>query len=280
MKIQAVINRVKLYYKGGIDDSTTRDKILFGNPDKECTGIAITLWASMEVIQKAADAGANLLICHEALFWNHGDHTDWLQEQKNQAFLKKKQLLESSGIVVWRNHDYIHSGIPVNNQYCDGIFYGFAKKMNWESYIVGTCGIPTIFEIPEVDIPILAKQMMQKLQLNGLRLIGNRNTKVRKVCLCLHIWGDAEDNQIIHATDHENYDVLLPGELVDFTVAEYIKDCGLQGMNKAMLIPGHFNIEEPGMEYMLQYVEKAIGTPISCIYIPSKDMYEYFKQIE
>ena len=119
MKIYEVISKIKAYHKGldrngnPIDEKTTRDKILYGNPDQECTKIVTTCWATTDVIRKAQKIGANLIICHEALFWNHGDHTDWLSD--NSVFKKKKQLLDESGIVVWRDHDYIHSGIPMKD---------------------------------------------------------------------------------------------------------------------------------------------------------------------
>ena len=89
MQIQKVIDKLKAYHKGEwegkqIDEETTRDKVLYGNPYQECTGIVTTCWATIDVIKKAALQGANLIIAHEALFWNHGDHTDWLQEEENK----------------------------------------------------------------------------------------------------------------------------------------------------------------------------------------------------
>ena len=105
MLIQTVIDHIKEYHKGvfegkQINEQTTRDKVLYGNPHQECTGIITTCWASVDVIREAAKRGANLIIAHEALFWNHGDHTDWLQEENNQSFLAKKKLLDEAGIVV------------------------------------------------------------------------------------------------------------------------------------------------------------------------------------
>ena len=87
MKISEAIQSIKAYHRGTsrgepIDPAKTRDQILYGDPERELTGVVTTCFASYEVIAKAIDAGANLVICHEALFWNHGDHTDWLQDNK------------------------------------------------------------------------------------------------------------------------------------------------------------------------------------------------------
>ncbi|MBR0385083.1 MAG: Nif3-like dinuclear metal center hexameric protein [Erysipelotrichaceae bacterium] len=122
MKICEIIDIVKKNCKGygTIDDNTTRDKVLYGETDKECTGIVTTIYASVDVIKKAHELGVNFIIAHEALFWNHGDHTDWLQD--NKTFQLKKKLLDDYDITVWRDHDYIHSYVNHDGQWVDGIF--------------------------------------------------------------------------------------------------------------------------------------------------------------
>ena len=138
MKINTIIENMKKYHKGygTIDEDKTRDKVLYGNINQECTGIVTSCWASVDVIKYAIEKGANLIISHEALFWNHGDHQEWLEESKNSVYLEKRKLLDDHQIVVWRNHDYIHSGIPYNGDYIDGIFLGLAKKMGWEDKLI------------------------------------------------------------------------------------------------------------------------------------------------
>ena len=98
MQISEIIRRVKKYHKGTvkgqpIDETKTRDKVLFGDVNQECTGIVTTIYASIDVINKAIEYGANFIICHEALFWYRGDYTDWLEEQENKTYLLKKKLL-------------------------------------------------------------------------------------------------------------------------------------------------------------------------------------------
>lgn len=64
-------------------------------------------------------------------------------------------------------------------------------------------------------------------------------------------------------------------EIVDFTLAEYIRDSSMLGMDRAIIGMGHFNLEEPGMEYMTTYLPAAIQADIPCSYIQSGDMYAY-----
>lgn len=283
MLINQMIENIKKYHKGygTIDETTTRDKILYGDANQECTGVVTTCWASVDVIRFAIEKGANFIICHEALFWNHGDHTDWLEESKNEVYLEKKQLLDTHGIVVWRNHDYIHSGIPYNGSYIDGIFLGLAKKMNWDKMIKNTvnpmvdtlqCSMAYEFD-HAIEATDLAKQLVDTCNLNGIKLIGNDQAKIKKAAVLFHVFGDAKE-QIVN-TDKSDIDCLLTMELIDFTYAEYIRDSGCLDKNRVALGMGHFNLEEPGMEYMLTYLDETAQCHVPAWFKQSGDNYKY-----
>lgn len=287
MKIQEVIDRIKKYSRGvsedgtPINDETTRDQVLFGTTDKECTGIVTTCFASVEVIQHAKELGANLIISHEALFWNHGDHTDWLEEEQNKVYLRKKALLLEAGITVWRDHDYIHSGLPNGKGgWYDGIFKGFLYETGLlENYVpkIGSCvqyrGMPLELRFENgITVRDLAKKIIDGAGLNGIRTIGNPDTVVHKVAIPMHQIGFA-DKQTISAINKNDIDCLITMELIDYTTNEYMRDGMMLGDTKAILAVGHFNVEEPGMKYMLQWLPEALGTSkIPMTYVQSGDM--------
>lgn len=276
MKISTVISKMKAYYKGSKDikPDTTRDQLLFGSTQKECTGIVTTQWPSVDVIRKAIELGDNLIITHEALFWNHGDHTDWLESTKNTTYLAKKQLLEAGGITVWRCHDYVHSGIPLpDGTYSDGIFYGLAKELAWDQYIVPSKNSELALRLPTSSVAALANYIIDKLDLEGARVLGNLNSHAKQVNVTFHILGDAKKE--ITDADQEGINIYLTPELVDFTLSEYIRDSSQLGQDKAVIAIGHFNLEEPGMKYMATYIPKALGESIPCRFIKSGDMYHY-----
>ncbi|NLC96328.1 MAG: hypothetical protein GX675_02010 [Erysipelotrichaceae bacterium] len=279
MKIIEIVQNIKKSCRGiafdgnRIDEKLTRDKILFGDPTQICRGIVVTCYASIDVIKEAINQGSNLIIVHETLFWNRGDKTDWLLN--NKVFLEKKELLEKNNIVVWRNHDYIHSGISTSDGYKDGIFYGIAKSLDWQDYIVGENLMPTLFEIPQISANNLAKHLIKKLGLNGLRLIGNNNAQISKVQIPLHMFGD--DNDKIRFMDEENIDAIIAMELVDFSISSYVRDAGQLGLNKTIFSVGHFNLEEVGMEYMLEYIPQIIGKNIPISFVKSGDNFTYIK---
>ena len=299
MKIREVIQKIKNYHyayfpgENGperIADRISRDQILYGDPERECTGIVTTCWASMDVIVEAGKRGANLIICHEALFWNHGDHTGWLVQRQNRTFRKKAELLDQYGITVWRDHDYIHSGIPVGNgQYADGIFYGLADTLGWTEYIdtetsaqleqvSGWNGFavkgrlnPLAYVIPPVSAGELASFLIRRLNISGAKITGDPDRTVSRVSILFHIFGDA--NELITFADEGKTDCFLSMEIVDYTLAEYVRDAAENG--PVIIGIGHFNIEEPGMNYMVNWLNEAIGEPIPCSFVQSGDSTRY-----
>ena len=281
MLISEVIQNIKDYCKGSwaghkIDDATTRDKILYGDPDQECTGIVTTIYASIDVIKKAHELGANFIIAHEALLWNRGDKRDWLEEAQNKTYLAKKKLLDDYNICVWRFHDYIHSGIPYKDDYIDGIFYGLAKVTGWENYVISEDLAGAVYvECEETTPREVAEQIKKTWNISGMKAIGNMDAKVTKILVCGHVQEGGDSNSLITRVDKEDINLLLPLELIDFTLTEYIKDSGQLGFDKAILAPGHFNLEEPGMKYIEAWIDDALKEHIDTTYVQAGDMYTY-----
>lgn len=283
MRIDEVIVAVKGYCLGispwtgeQIDEASTRDKVTYGTTEKECTGIVTCIWPTAEIIRAAMGCGANLIISHEALFWNHGDHQDVIGGTK--AYAEKKALLDAWGGTVWRCHDYIHSGVPIDDgAMVDGIFYGFAKKMGWQDCRVGDVVRCRDFEIPQTSGVELARQLVSNLGLNGTRITGDSSAQVRRVHIPKHVMGDsASDTHEINFADSEGVDALVTMEFVDFTTCEYVRDAGMLGEGKCAITVGHFNLEEPGMELMAEWLPEALGTSeVPVCFVPMGDTYQY-----
>ncbi len=104
--------------------------------------------------------------------------------------MAKKKLLDEGGIVVWRNHDFMHFGIPQNGRYIDGVFYGIAKLFGWENYRGKDERLVRIFEFPQTTVADLAQELIAKFGLNGLRIIGALENDIKKVGITMHIIGE------------------------------------------------------------------------------------------
>jgi len=272
VKISEIIEKIIAYHPP-MDTTRTCDVIKYGNPDKECTGIVVTCFASADVIRKTVELGANFMICHEPVFYNHEDETEWLQD--NKVFLAKKKLLDETGVVIWRDHDRIHAGPSNNNRpHMDGIFYGIMQELGWESYLENYPNKPLLYKLPETTVRELARELIDKLHLNGMRIVGDMDAKVSKVLICQHVFGH-RDNEIIEQTDTDNIDVLIPLEIVDWTLSEYVRDSDQLGQPRAILAMGHFNFEEPGMKYMTKWLPEVIGNDVPVHYVQSGDGFQY-----
>ncbi|MBQ9007664.1 MAG: Nif3-like dinuclear metal center hexameric protein [Atopobiaceae bacterium] len=300
MLISQAIANIKSFCLGvaagkPIDGATTRDQILWGDSEQELTGVVTCIWASADVIREAAVRGANLIVSHEALFWNHGDHTDWLEKQGNETFLAKRALLEEHGICVWRFHDFIHSGVPVRlfdgwavqglaeveatEGWTDGIFAPLAAKLGYTP--LPEMGPGILFcgcEVDGITAHELAQELVEKLGLTGTRIEGDPTTVVHRAAVAMHLLGYV-DNQVISLAARHNIDCLLCMDRTDYTAAQWVRDSCQLGRKRAIIDVGHFNIEEPGMEACAGWLSEAIGDanmPVS--FVSAGDPFTYVQR--
>src|SRR5690606_38719745 len=85
-------------------DTSYSDTDRFGGSDTEVTGVATTVFVSMEVIEKAAADGLNMNIPHEDTFWN--DRDDVTVVSGDPLYAEKVALLHRHNIVIFRIHDH------------------------------------------------------------------------------------------------------------------------------------------------------------------------------
>lgn len=278
MKIQEIIDRIIAYHPDlGDRLATTCDTIKYGDPDQECTGIATAIYASTDIIKKAAELKCNMILVHEPAFYDHMDPLDWLEH--NSVAQAKMKLLDEAGIVIFRDHDRIHAHQP------DGIMFGMTTEMGWQPYLMrnpmakripGSGDLGYNWQFPEpIPVKEIAEQFIEKLHLNNIQLIGNPNTMVKRVMLGGHL--TPGNKAFIDTFDRSGCDLLIPGETIDWEINEYFKDAGGLGMNKAMLRIGHFNMEELGMKNAVNWVSKLVEYKVPVVYVPNNDMYQYVR---
>lgn len=275
MTIQQIISRLEAWHAPLDTPLSTCDTVKCGDAAQECTGIAVTCYVSMNVIRQAKEQGINFIICHEPTFYSDAEATaEWLEG--NDIFETKRRALEDANIVVWRDHDHIHGpgGLDATvHEVPDYIYCGIMKELGWEEYAYGEETKPLWFKLPETTVKELAQELLVKLNLTGLRVVGSVDAKVSTVHICEHVFGDHRDGFAIQRA--EKADVLIPLEIVDWTLSEYVRDAADQGCAKAILEMGHFNFEELGMKYMVQWLPEVIDHALPITYIQSGDSFRY-----
>ncbi len=155
----------------GAPFETTVDTLKSGSRETKVTGIVTTMFATLEVIQKAISLQANFIIAHEPTFYNHLDDTSWLE--KDDVYRFKADLLKRNNIAVWRNHDYIH------RMAVDGVNKGVVVKLGWEKYFDPKYA--DVFEIPDLTLATLIAQVKERLGISTLRYNGDLTQSCSKI---------------------------------------------------------------------------------------------------
>ena len=222
----------------------TVDTLKSGNRDIKVTGIITTMFATLEVIQKTIAAGANFIIAHEPTFYNHLDETDWLEN--DGVYKYKAALLQQYQIAVWRNHDYIHRHVP------DGVETSVVARLGWTKMYNDKTGIA---QLPAINLKALIQHTKDKLGITMLRYIGNLQQPCEKILL---MPGAAGGKTQIEAISKKKPDVLICGEIQEWETAEYVRDAQTKGELLSLIVLGHIASEEPGSEYMLNWLHEKV----------------------
>jgi putative NIF3 family GTP cyclohydrolase 1 type 2 len=258
--IQTIIDTILAAIPGSMTTDTV-DTVKTGDSSVEVTGIVTTFLASQAVLQKAVELGANFIITHEPTFYNHLDRTDWLE--KDPIYQAKRKFIDDHGLVIWRFHDNWHTHKP------DGIMLGVVRDLEWEAYT--DPHNPLLFHLPQTTLGQLAIQLKAGLGIHTLRMVGDPATPCQSVAFLMGAWGG--ENHIRYAGECDP-DVMIVGETPEWETSEYMRDAVTQGRRKGLIVTGHAASEEPGMDYLVDWLSpKFPGLAIQ--HVPVGDAFRF-----
>jgi putative NIF3 family GTP cyclohydrolase 1 type 2 len=254
-----VIERIKQHV-GVAWQAETVDTFKAGNPDTPVTGIAVTMMATMDVLERAAASGKNLIITHEPTFYNHLDKLDALEEKESDPVLAEKlAFIEKHKLVIWRFHDHWHMRTP------EGIEAGMAHALGWEKF--QSRENQYLYEIPETTLEKLAVELKRALDIHVLRVVGDPKLKVKKIAL---VPGSSGLRKETRALEMKDVEVLVTGEPREWETVEYVADAATQGRHKALIILSHIPSEQAGMEECTRWL-KTFVSEVPVEFVPAKD---------
>jgi putative NIF3 family GTP cyclohydrolase 1 type 2 len=233
----------------------TVDTFKAGNPDAAVMGIAVTMMATMDVLQRASAQGLNFVITHEPTFYAHLDVPEGMPEN-DPVWAEKRAFIEKHNMVVWRFHDHWHMRNP------DGIEAGTVKALGWEKY--QSAQNQYFFVMPETTVKQIAEQAAKKLDSPVVRVVGDPNMKVTQVALSP---GAAGFEAETHALERDDVQVLLVGETREWETVEYVADAVSQGRRKkALIVIGHIPSEQMGMLECTSWLKGFVhGVPVEFV---------------
>ncbi len=171
-----------------IDLEDTVDRVTHGSGQREIQKAGVAWMPTMRVIQRAADAGCQLLVVHEPIIWNHRDLDSKSVDPTRSAM--KRKFLDDHNITVVRCHDlwdrYPERGV------CDY----WPKLLGFNSYTKKPYSDGTQFALCELPkgttLQAVGQQIAQKTARYGqqfIPMVGDPNMPVEKLMLNVGAWG-------------------------------------------------------------------------------------------
>jgi putative NIF3 family GTP cyclohydrolase 1 type 2 len=236
-----VVERIKKNIGVPWRDATYRDTYKFGGPGTMVKGIATTVFVTMDVVQRAAAAGLNMIVPHEDTFWNDRDDTAIVSH--DPLYAEKVELMRRHDIVVFRIHDHMHAQRP------DFTYIGSARDVGLDSRYETAPGSHR-FVIPETTLGALAAQVQRRTGARTLRVAGHPRARVSRVQLGV--------GYATPAVTTADVDVVISGEQQEsdgaFDSAAYALDAAAIGAAKGWIMLGHAVSEEAGMLEMAEWI--------------------------
>jgi putative NIF3 family GTP cyclohydrolase 1 type 2 len=236
----------------------TVDTFKAGDPEARLTGIAIVMMSTLDVLQRAAASGKNLIITHEPTFFGHLDQTADLERENDAVLAAKQALIAKHHLVIWRFHDHWHMRRP------DGIQTGMLHALGWEKY--QRPDNASLVTLPSTTLESLAADIKKRLGIRVMRVVGDPRMKLTKLALSPGAAAFAQHRRLLQREDVE---VLVIGEAREWETVEYAADAVTAQKHKALIILGHIPSEEAGMEECARWLKGFVTeVPIEFIRTP------------
>jgi putative NIF3 family GTP cyclohydrolase 1 type 2 len=267
MKVKEVVE-VVLGLNGRREIENTCDKLIEGDWDSQVTGVATTFMATVDVIRTSIEMGCNLIITHEPTYFTGHDYLDWLKN--DQVYLKKKELINSNQISIWRYHDHMHIGDG------DLIYAGLLKDLGWVDYQNRDFPLPHCYTIPPTTVTKLVSFLKKTLGLKVVRVVGNMDINCSRVGILVGggSLGLGHEEMPAALMNDQRLDVIICGEITEWTLSAYVRDAAALGFNKTMIIVGHERSEGPGMKELVNLLQPHLKG-ISVQYLDAKEPFVY-----
>ena len=256
----------------------TVDQILFGDPEINVEGIAVSWMPSFSNLEKAVEEDCNVFITHEALFAakidNNGNiidcpitkdrHARWIagkrKLRKDDIWIKKREWLEDKNVTVIRCHDFWDSYPEI------GVRSAWAKWLGFTQPPIKFDNYYELHDLGEKTLEELCRDILEKIKPLGqdsLQVIGDLKKKIRKITIGT---GAASEYRGMYYFGGEVILLTDDGTML-WESGQWSKDTGIP-----LIIVNHSLSEEPGMQTLAEYFKTTfpdvhvVQIPVGCIY--------------
>ena len=237
--------------------ATTVDRILAGNAETVIQGIAVTMMATLDVLERAVAAGKNMIITHEPTFYLHQDTTADIHDDPTLKY--KLDFIRRNHIAIFRFHDHWHAHHP------DGIAIGMMEELGWQKNVDPADSKRFLFA--SESLAQFCQGIQTRLNVRTMRVVGKPTMPVKRVVAS---WGAADRLTTIPLFARPDVDVLVVGEAREWELVEYAQDSITAGNQKALIVLGHVVSEQGGMKYCTEWL-KSFVTEVPIEFVPANE---------
>ncbi|MDV0444847.1 GTP cyclohydrolase 1 type 2 [Methanimicrococcus sp. At1] len=206
--------------------------------NREVKKIAVTLDVTNNVLQKAADFGADILICH---------HTPLFHPIMTipEDLAKRLKIAFDNNISIYAMHtNYDNADGGINTVLAD--MFGLKETCMTDFGIIGT--------VTPIETEEFVKKVSEKLN-TPLLYAGDKT--IRKVMIC---GGSCLNRHALSIAKANSVDAFLSSELKH---SDVLRERG----DMTIIDAGHYATENPGMRVLAQRLEKEIGSKTEILFI-------------
>ncbi len=235
------------------------DTVKAGDPSTIVKGVVTTSMATLNVLQQAVKAGANVVITAQPTFYARADSrtppagrgggggAPPTPPGPDAVFTGKNDFITKNHLVIFRLSDHWRLRQP------DPLAQGLATALGWAKY--QSAADPQRFEIPALTLDALVSTVRKGLRSRGgIRVVGDPQIRVQRV-------GVLPGTTPIQAALKmlPNVDVIVAGEVREWESVEYARDKIFSGEKKGLILVGRVVSEEPGMEVCANWLKTFVS---------------------
>jgi putative NIF3 family GTP cyclohydrolase 1 type 2 len=258
MKAEEIQAYLRSLGQDWVDLQLTVDDFKAGDPQAECTGIAVSWMSATWALKQALQLGCNLFITHEPTYFCHRDDDPQILGLPPVA--AKRDWIQETGLVILRCHDvwdqYPEEGIPDS----------WAKLLNLGQAIDGD-GYYRVYDVSGHTALEVAHQVAAATRPQGqeaVQLIGPADKAVIRLAL-----GTGAITPFFHFLEAYKADLALCTDdgLVYWRDAALAIDLGIP-----IIVANHTVSEEAGMVSLAEHL-RARFHPLPVHHIPQRCPY-------
>ena len=244
----------------------TIDGIKAGDPATAVKGVVTTSMATLDVLQRAVKAGANVVVTALPTFYSRADAATpaagrgGAPAPPDRVFAAKRDFIAANNLVVVRLSDHWRLRSP------DPRLEGTASALGWTGN--GAFGAANQFNVSELTLDALAATVKKAFQSRGgIRVVGDPQARVQRVGL---LPGTTPIQAALELLPQ--VDVIIAGEVREWESVEYARDVVFSGQKRGLILVGRVVSEEPGMAACAAWL-KTFTPEVSVQHLAAGDPY-------